>query len=222
MRLCCVLILSILSFSTPSWAKERSGDHVTGCLADYQQMASVAFGPKLGRSQGFNFKDEKMIYGRPVQLRFVALPKKTISAEFQRISDQDRYLRQHLGELKRESTRRNRPQREMQEFIVVYRDGTRKSVRYTSNQIHEVAEGAGNAAVGNSGIFTDDIATVIDIHTHPDQGLRSDLFFSSDDVTGSRDMKAQLERAIKRKIKYQMILAPTCSNCGDVILTTSF
>lgn len=221
MRLPVLMIMLSSCISSRLFAKDGTPKTAAACSNAYSQMAGVAFGPKFDRIDGFDFNGERFHFGRQIELTFAPLPKEKMQARFVRISEEDRYLREHIRLLKREAARPNRPEREMQEFIVIYSDNVRKSVRYTSNEHGEISPEAAAKALENSGAFTKDIVSITDIHTHP-KARRSALFFSTDDVTGTRNLKAQIEQATGRKIEYRMILAPNCDACDDVILETHY
>jgi len=107
----------------------------------------------------------------------------------------------------------------MGELIALYQDGTSRSVRFTSNQYGEISPEAVDKALKGSGLITDDLVGIIDVHTHPNRNRRSDIEFSPEDIEGYRYFKAGLQRALGRRIDYNAVMLPSCIDCDDVALT---
>lgn len=170
--------------------------------------------------RGFSFRGELIEFDREITVSFAdKWPDKKFSVRYERASSYDRKLRRHFRNLRSAARSGTSREREMGELIAIYRDGSSRTIRFTSNQFGEISPEAVDKALKGSGLITDDLVSLIDVHTHPNRNRPSDIEFSMEDVEGYRYFKAGLQRALGRRIDYNAVMLPTCADCDDVVLT---
>ncbi len=178
--------------------------------------------PKFGsrKRQSFIFKNEKRKFGEEFHLQYPDYPGRLFPVRFERISAQDSALRNRLKELKQASRPGSKDEREVGELVVRPFVGPTRSVRYTSNSLKEISEEAQSKAVDEAKLFRDTVAIthITDIHTHPNLGEQTNIFFSDADMKAYHALKEQIESEIGRQIHYRAILLPNCNDCTDVVL----
>lgn len=201
-----VMLLSVTS-------QARCGDQFAALLKQAPRSSKT--------SEGFLVHGDIILFEKQVKIQVPARwPDKVIRGRFKRISSFDKPFREKLKELKRVSAPIGGPQVEHGELIVTYKDGTQRRARFTSGHFAGISAEAQNKAVEAAGLFdhAQDIVSVVDIHTHPNRGRRTEVFFSEDDLVSYQSLKSQIEDITGRKIEYRAVLLPNCNDCHDVVL----
>lgn len=190
------------------------------CADEFGEIARLD--PKFGskKRQSFIFKNEKRKFGEEFHLRYAEYPDQLFPVRFERISTQDSALRNRLKEIKRASRPGTKDEREVGELVVRPFVGQTRSARYSSNNLKEISEEAQAKAIEEKSLFRDTLAIthITDIHTHPNLGAQTNIFFSDADMKAYLTLKKQIEAEIDRGIHYRAILLPNCDDCDDVVL----
>lgn len=169
---------------------------------------------------GFSFRGKLIEFERDMTVQFPKKwPNKKFTVRYERISSFDPKLRRHFRALRTATRAGTSDEREMGELIGLYSDGTSRAVRFTSNQYGEISPEAVDKALKGSGLITEDLVGIIDIHTHPNRNRASDIEFSPEDIEGYRYFKAGIQRALGRRIDYSAVMLPNCTDCENVALT---
>jgi hypothetical protein len=219
-----VLVSCILN-SGEGYADNLCKDFLIGELSVEKVISSLGNSISVG--------DKAFPLNRDIDIRFTDAEEKgyfpevmgkTFKMTFQRISTQSKRLRQFMLKLKIKARPEPTTQIEVGAIIVYYRDGSSKAIYFTSNELHTISGESATAAANKSGIFEshEEIVGVVDIHTHPDLGLDTNIFFSDGDISKYLSLKNQLVTAIGGEIRYTAMVLPNCSECNDVVGVMEF
>lgn len=207
------LALVIIVMISPAPAFARCRDDFASLLKQGSKRSSNA--------EGFLVHGDLILFEKQVKIRVPERwPDETFRGRFKRISSFEKPFREKLRELKRMSAPVGGPQAEHGELVITYKDGSQRRARFTSNEFSQISIEAQNKAVAEAGLFdrAHDIVSVVDIHTHPNRGRRTEIFFSEEDLVSYRHLKSQIEDITGRNIEYRAVLLPNCGDCHDVVL----
>lgn len=194
------------------------------CPFQFAAITAQLKNNELKAATGFTSHEQTYLFGSTIPLSFPERYKNRIFYQkIEKISEQPKTLRNHLRALKRKSVNADGTQIEVGEIMFQFKDGSRQTVRFHSSNSSEISQEAGTAALNESGILDriDEIAGVLDIHTHPNLGTDRKLLISDDDIVSARSLKAQLENILRRRFDYRILMAPNCNNCDDVVMTVN-
>lgn len=197
----------------PSLSSARCGDQFAELLKQASRNSRNA--------EGFLVHGDLILFEKQVKIQVPERwPDKTFRGRFKRISSFEKPFREKLKELKRIAAPIGGPQVEHGELIITYKDGSQRRARFTSGDFAGISAEAQNKAVEAAGLFdhAQEIVSVVDIHTHPNRGRRTEVFFSEDDLVSYQNLKSQIEDITGRKIEYRAVLLPNCNDCHDVVL----
>jgi hypothetical protein len=209
----CVTVLTLLLFTAvPAKARE--------CFDEYGVIGNMNSRYASKKRLSFIFNNEKRKFGEPFHLKYAEFPGQLFPVRFERISGQDAGLRLKLKELKLASRPNTKDEHEVGELVLRHFVGKTKSARYTSKNLKEITAEVQMKAADEKDLFGNILAIthVTDIHTHPNLGGNTDLFFSVADMNSYMGLKKQIESQIERPVHFRAILIPNCADCDDVVL----
>jgi len=215
-RFSVVILMLVLCHAVTARGKE--------CHTDYREIGQFESRIASTKRQSFIFQNEKRKFGEEFHLQYPAFPGRLFPARFVRISSLDSSLRRRLKEIKKISRPNSKDEREVGELVVKPFVGKSESARYTSENATEISAEAQMKAVTEKDLFRNILAFthITDIHTHPNLGKDTNIFFSSGDIKSYVSLKQQIESVVDRPVHFRAIVLPNCDDCDDVVLIMDF